>query len=314
MAYDKYLKIDGDTHYLAPKEDGIPTHSIPPGIYECYMHPYSPGFLLKEMKINSDEIIDVPDTAGDEIMLEIDLFLSDKVRENFERYKYLHKRGILLHGPQGTGKSVIVLNLMRKMTERGGIALFNPSPGMLSECISAIRDIEPSREILVAWEEFDSLLNNYEPTVLQILDGQKQFSNVVFVATTNYIDSISDRVKNRPGRFATVKYVGPLSREARTIILSKKLLSPELENLDSWLNHTEGMSFDQIKDMIVSVCCLNIPIIIAAEKLKNLSCSSEYLNKDKDECHDRKMKEIFNSVPHPVRNSISIDCAAKSIS
>lgn len=305
MTYEKYLKIDGDTHYIAPKEDGIPTYSVPPGIYECYTHPYSPGFLLKEMKVNSDEIIDVPDTAGDEIMSEIDLFLSDKVRQNFERYKYLHKRGILLYGPQGTGKSVIVLNLMRKMTERGGIALFNPSPGILAEVIKGIRDIEPSREVLVAWEEFDSLLNNYEPTVLQILDGQKQFSNVVFVATTNYIDNISDRVKNRPGRFATVKYVGPLSRDARRIILSKKLLAPESDNIEQWIEYTDGMSFDQIKDMIVSVCCLDIPMVIAASKLRNLSCNSEYLNVKIDKCVENKNHEAIDLSPRLANNYAS---------
>jgi SpoVK/Ycf46/Vps4 family AAA+-type ATPase len=133
-----------------------------------------------------------------------------------------------------------------------------------------IKDIEPNKKVLVIWEEFDTILRHDESTLLSLLDGEIQVGNIIYLATTNYLAKIPARIKNRPSRFARVIEVSEPNEESRRAFLKAKLHDSDTDKLEPMVQATEGFVIDQIKDLIISVCCFGYPISEAVLKIKQM--------------------------------------------
>ena len=245
--------------------------TLPPGAYECAVTNQGEAYL-KPIEIVTDKIVDL---GGDTIKEEIDLFWSKGVSEKFEQYGLVHKRGILVHGPAGTGKTIAIAKTARHVVDNlGGIVLFNPAPSYVKEFVRIIREVEPDKKVVIMWEEFDEVLTGDESLLLSLLDGEIQFGNIVYLATTNYISKIPARIKNRPSRFAKIIEINKPSKEQREAFLTAKLHESDKDKLPALIQASEGFVIDQVKDLIISTCCFNYSIDVAVRKIKEMEQDS----------------------------------------
>ncbi len=159
----------------------------------------------------------------------------------------------MLYGPPGTGKTCIVNRITEEVLKNNGIVLFNPNPELVETAFKQLEGLQPDTLVMVIFEELDQLVYHYESELLSLLDGEIQKENIVYLATTNYIEKVPDRLK-RPGRFSSVIDVNFPGEAARRAFLSKKLKSGE--DVEGWVNQTEGLSIDEITECIKSVFCL----------------------------------------------------------
>ena len=123
-----------------------------------------------------------------------------------------------------------------------------------------LRSMEPDRPILAIIEDLDSFLNyNSTKEFLNILDGNNQIDNVVYLATTNYIDRIEDRIKNRPSRFDRKYKIDYPNDDVRKFYFEKKLKPADLKKYDinKFVADTKGMSFAHLKELICSVVVMD---------------------------------------------------------
>lgn len=285
----EYL-INGDNYF--PNTVARKTDSLPAGAYKCRttldgMPYFSPIDIL------TDKIIDIPNSVTEEIVAEVNQFWSDGVSKKFKEYGLVHKRGILLAGRPGTGKTVTLAKTAEIVIEKlNGIVLFNPDADDLSSFLKLIKDIEPERKILVMWEEFDSILNRSESELLSLLDGEIQVGNIVYLATTNYLSRIPARIKNRPSRFAKVIEVVEPSEEARRAFLEAKLTpADKKKHLEAMIQASEGFVMDQLKDLIISVCCFEYPIAEAVLKIKEMEEESVGI----DDYNESQANSVFKT-------------------
>lgn len=257
-----YVKA-GSSYYMI----GQTVNILPPAVYTVgYDDVKGPFFSERDIKL--DELLILPDTNCDRVLVDIkDFWTREKA---FRAHGFLWKRGVLLWGPPGGGKTSCIQLLAKEIVSLGGLTIFAECPRYVSKALEAFRRIEPNRPIVVILEDIDAIVKTYgESDLLALLDGETQIDNVVFVATTNYPEMLDRRLVNRPSRFDEVIKIGMPTANARRIYLKHKVprLSDEIE-LNKWVAGTDGMSIAHLRELIVSVECLGKNFDIALNRLK----------------------------------------------
>jgi hypothetical protein len=244
---------------------------LPPGLYRCDMSP-NVGPVLNRVRVETDNLLELPDDAASSLIREFEKFW--KIGEEFTKRGFLHKRGFLLWGPPGSGKtSAIGILIKRLVREYGGVVLFLDHPGVAAQCLQMVRSIEPKRPMIAIMEDMDALVERHgEHEYLALLDGEAQVANIVFLSTTNYPERLDRRFVDRPSRFDTIRFIGMPSAEARRVYLSAKepSLSVDGDELEQWVRLSDGFSVAHLKEMIVAVRCFGQPLEEVAERLAQM--------------------------------------------
>jgi SpoVK/Ycf46/Vps4 family AAA+-type ATPase len=263
---------------FAPSFSTIP--KVPAGLYEIGWNPSLSTHVLKKLPVNTDELYELPSNEIKNILEDIEQFWTR--RDTYRQYNFVHKRGILLYGEPGCGKSGIIQLCVKHIIEKmNGIVINIKDEDEIryfSEFISTLRKIEPNRPLIVILEDIDSLAgeDSYSTTkLLNILDGIKQIENVVYIATTNYPEKLQERITNRPARFDRRYQVEMPSMEIRKAYLKSKLSGEDLKTIDInlWLKSTDGMSLSHLKELVISVIVMGKDVNDAIAHLTGLKDS-----------------------------------------
>ena len=239
---------------------------LPPGVYTFDYSQEAKVFVYELMDTTHDNLLDLPSPEFKQVVGQFETFLKPETRRLYDQYGFLYKRSALLYGAPGTGKTCIVDRVSDHVVKLGGVVLFNPNPEFLQFAFQHIEDVQPDTTVMVIFEELDELMKRHESTLLNILDGEIQKANVMYVATTNHIDKIPPRIK-RPGRFSSVIEVHTPSAEVRAYYLNIKLgNSPEVAD---WVRTTEGLTIDELKETVLAVKCLGEDLSKVVERVKN---------------------------------------------
>lgn len=274
---NKVWNVIGD-NIFKPSHDAIIKKKIPAGYYSLARNPTYGIYIVKETYIN-DDYIKLPIQEFEEIIRDIDKFW--KLISQFKKYGFVHKRGILLHGKQGNGKSFLISALIDSLISNYDGVIFSISSGYDLELFSnffnsSFRRIEPNRPVIVTIEDIDGLLDNSdkETNLINILDGIKHTSNIVYIATTNHIEKLEERITNRPSRFDRRYHIKEPNKNVRKVFIENKLHKDDLSkiNLDEWVEKTEGYNLAHIKELIISVIIYN----------NSFEYSLKYINKMRD--------------------------------
>ncbi len=232
--------------------------ALPAGLYRCAIS-HQVGPVLNRVNIETDNLLMLPDDASASIIREFEQFWT--LESEFRQRGFLMKRGFLLWGPPGSGKTSALALMVKRLISNDGIVLFIEEPSAAAQCLQMARQIEPKRPMIAIMEDMDSLVERFgESQYLALLDGEAQVDNIVFVASTNYPERLDRRFVDRPSRFDTVRYIGMPSAAARKVYLETKEPSLEGEELAAWVRSSDGFSIAHLKEMIIAARCFGQPI------------------------------------------------------
>jgi energy-coupling factor transporter ATP-binding protein EcfA2 len=251
------------------------TATLPPGLYDMYFNNRAGEWTLKRQRINTDELYELPTKEIGVILTDLKSFW--KKRQMYKKYKLMHKRGVLLYGDPGCGKSGILQLCMKHIiNELSGIVINikdEDSVRGYADIIPKLRQIEPNRPLVVIIEDIDSIASESSyitSQLLNMLDGVKQIENVVYIATTNYPEKLEERITNRPARFDRRYYISPPTKEVRMSYLKNKIGDDLEVDFDLWVKDTDGMSMSHLKELFISVFLLDNTYEDAINNLRDL--------------------------------------------
>ena len=265
-----WMTFDNSKVYMAAQGSA---KELPSDTYMIGMN--RSGIYFRRLFINTDEIFEMPDTNSKKILRHLEIFWQ---RESvFRKYNFLWKRGILLFGPQGAGKTSLLNLVTKKAVQLGSIIAYVDSPEVAVDGLRILREIEPKRCLVVILEDIDTMIHNHgESDMLRLLDGENQVDNVVFIATTNYPENLNPRLINRPSRFDIVMKIELPSEAARRFYLHR--VNPRFKNstdikeeLEKWVIDTNGFSVAHLKDLVVSVEIMGAPYEDSVLRLRKMS-------------------------------------------
>ena len=263
---------------------GQVTNKLPSGAYQINHDP-NYGICFEKVPVSLDGIIEFPHTNCEEILNEIKSFWN--LEDKFMKHSLVYKRGILLWGPPGSGKSCAIKLISKDVINRNGIVINFNHPELFREGILKLRMIEPDTPIVVTMEDIDSTFERFcETDVLNILDGLIDVKKIVYLATTNYPEKLKSRIINRPSRFDRRFKIGHPTSESRRIYLQFLDKDKDFDH-DKWVKDTDGFSFSHLKELFVSVKMLGNSYNESLEILKEMK--KPIASEPKDEFETNKL-------------------------
>ena len=260
---------------------------LPPACYEINQSPEI-GLYFDKIPIRTEGLLRFPQTNIDKVINEIQNFW--ETENDFKRYDIVYKRGILMWGPPGGGKSCTIQLIMRDVVQRNGVVIKFDNPSLFIKGLRKFREIQPTTPVVSLMEDIDSILERYSETnVLNILDGVDDVNKICFLATTNYPEKLGARLVNRPSRFDKRVKIGNPNPESRMMyfryLIKGKNFDVDLEckklNIDlvKWVEDTDGFSIAHLKELFVAVVILKDDY---QETIETLASMKENISSDQD--------------------------------
>lgn len=292
------------------------TSVVKPGIYDIAYHRQREVYYAIHKKLALDELFAFPDPIQDRILKDIKTFWERK--EQFKKYKYAYKRGILIYGSAGNGKSSIINLLCKELVEKHkGVIFFLNTPSDLEPFIQFVqftfKQIQPDTKIICVIEDIEAFTKNseIEGRLLNLLDGMNRMENIVTIASTNYPEELKERLLNRPSRFDRryeIKNPNAIIREA---YFKHKLKEDDLKSIDikHWVKETKGLTISHLGEIVKSVFALGNSFEDTVKELKKMKTkiSSFDFNKNNDD------EEKYEGIEKAQTANIAIDDEDHSI-
>lgn len=201
--------------------------------------------------VDRSEVI-MKDEVKTDIYRSIDQFFAED-RAFFKEYELPYKRGILLYGKPGNGKTTLVKSIAGSV--KAPVAYWQITENTGSESIQEVfQAAAKMAPMILVIEDIDAMPQRARSFFLNILDGATSKEGIFLIGTTNYPEQIDPALMNRAGRFDRAYEIKLPDLELRQIYLEQKgigkLLSEELIRLTA--NQTEGFTFAQLNELYVS--------------------------------------------------------------
>lgn len=195
--------------------------------------------------------------------------LDKKLKEKLELRDI---KGIILHGPPGTGKTMMARNIAdhlgcKSFVKKAAVSLLNKYYGESESNLRQLFRHEPGELHMVVLDEIETICGSRGGTsmegklyssmtnqLLSLMDGLDHDPDIIVVGTTNRLKDIDEAIL-RKGRFDLQIEVGLPDDEAREDILkiySEHLIEDDLMqpyDIPAMVERTKGMTGADIENM-----------------------------------------------------------------
>nr|MDO8085846.1 ATP-binding protein [Candidatus Sigynarchaeum springense]MDO8116870.1 ATP-binding protein [Candidatus Sigynarchaeota archaeon] len=245
---------------------------IPFGIYRAENSRW--GVKLCPMTINQDKYIDLLSETTRDIMDDIAAFIASESR--YKALNLLHKRGILLYGLPGTGKTMLINHIIDKYKDTAHV-IFLENDEVFFANLNDYKEILQDKLTIFVIEEISSFLQprsgddlphlDAMPEILTFLDGQASWDNMLLLATTNFPERIPINLVDRPSRFDRIIRIDQpgdaIRKKYLETVLGDGIVTQEV------VEKTNGLSIAHLKEICVQVRMQNKPILSVIKELED---------------------------------------------
>jgi ATP-dependent 26S proteasome regulatory subunit len=193
-------------------------------------------------------------------LLDRNVISFSRQREQLGKFGLSRKKGVLLYGPPGNGKTHTIHYLIGALEGHTTFLITAGQMGLLNEYMTLARLLQPS---LVVVEDVDLIARDRESmnsacaesllnVLLNEMDGLQQDADVFFIMTTNRPESLETALASRPGRIdQAIEYPAPDEGcRDKLIRLYSQGLSLPRELVRLTVSKTKGVSASFIRELM----------------------------------------------------------------
>lgn len=198
--------------------------------------------------------------------LDRNLFLFYTKRDALRRTKVGLKRGLLLAGEPGTGKTMLCQHIVG--TFEGYTTIYVPTvlAGAISSIVALAKDLQPA---LVIIEDVDLIAEDRSSlkakaksilgTLMNQMEGFSPADDVVFLLTTNHLGAIEPAIIARPGRIDHIISLPKPNADLRRLLIKKSCAGVHATaDIEAWVGRTDGYSPASLKELVRKACSASL--------------------------------------------------------
>lgn len=230
-----------------------------------------PADVIKK-KVSKEKLVFDNESTIVQVMHDIFTFFKEETESLYNKMEIAYKRGIILYGDPGNGKSAMIREIIRRVPEITKVVI-NPNVHSVTKVLSALIASLNGKKAIIIIEDLDSLITDSNRSeFLNILDGVDIKSGVYFIGTTNYPDQIDPAFMNRSGRFdRTYKIENPSENTRRAFFESRKI-GELLSEYKTYKDDSKPDTDEGVVELFVKYSD-NLPMA----SLKEIMTSTQYL-------------------------------------
>ncbi|KAF2480013.1 P-loop containing nucleoside triphosphate hydrolase protein [Neohortaea acidophila] len=264
-------------YFLSPKTSATPVDSLLLAACKWSSELHDEIYVFDDGDWEKDDKLwqAVQKSAWEDVILDPEmkqLLISDvqnffDSREVYEEYAVPWKRGIILHGTPGCGKTISIKALMNTLDKRQQPVASLYVKSLKSGCgtqqwnihqiFSQARVMAPC---LLVFEDLDSLVvDEVRSYFLNEVDGLEDNNGILMIGSTNHLDRLDPGISKRPSRFDRKYHYRVPGRRERMLYCEywkKKLERNNTVDFDPAIcdvvaQITDGFSFAYLKELFV---------------------------------------------------------------
>jgi len=221
--------------------------------------------LWKSVQKSTWEKVILDNSLKESLIQDVEGFFHQK--DHYDQFEVPWKRGIIVHGLPGNGKTIAVKALMNSLSSRP-----KPIPTLYVKSgkgeygtIHAIRNIfRKARQMspcLLVFEDLDSLITEESRSFfLNEVDGMESNDGIMMIGSTNYLEKLDSGITKRPSRFDRKYHFDlPAPQERtrycdfwRTRLANNKSINFPAKMSSAIAAITDGFSFAYLQEAFIS--------------------------------------------------------------
>lgn len=232
--------------------------ALPAGIYQLVAKPTFMGSMPAFKPLSTkDKLVKFRTGIIAEVLKKSRRFFHEDTIVGYNELKISHKMGMLFFGKQGTGKTSVCQLVMQELSELYQAVCIDATGKKLAFILATLQNLRKIQDnpIVLFVDEFELAVAREEDQYLTFLDGNDSLGNIIFIACTNYVDSIPERIRNRPSRIKHRFEINSLPLE-----VYKEYIFDRLPSLGDTVAHEiafkasdKGLTIDQVKHVLIDV-------------------------------------------------------------